>query len=82
MNCPDILLRINHIERHIKYEHIFEQIQKQKEFAVLYNKLQSLRDELLKEKYDQDDGDDPDDEEDNLVCPPVAYSTGPCKSGI
>ena len=82
MNCPEILARLNHIERHIKNEHIFGQIQEQKEVAVLYKKLQSLRDDLLKEKYDQDDGDDPDDEEDNLVCPPVAYNTGPCTSGI
>ena len=40
-----------------------------------------LRDELLKEKDDQDDEEDPDEEEDNIVCPPVANTTGPWTYG-
>ena len=83
MQCPRILARFGPIKRHMKYKHIFGQIQEQKEIAWLYTNLLSLREELLQEQDDQDDEDDPDDEEDNdLVCRPEAYNTGPCTSGI
>ena len=50
MNCEVILSRIRDIKSHIKYEHLFGNVNEQKEVAQLYIQLLAVREDLIMQK--------------------------------
>ena len=67
MNCEVIISKIGDIKSHIRYEHLFGNVNEQKDVAQLYIQLLSVRDDLLLQQEEQEPG-----------LPAAATSAGPC----
>ena len=83
MKCPKILSKFGRIKDHIKYEHVYGNIQEQKEVAPLFLQILRISEELLEEQDNVDpddkDQDDQEDAENDIISLPVAFNWTQCR---
>ena len=69
------------MNRHIKYQHIFESVSEQKEIADTFIKIMNIRKDILdeqdQEQADKDDENNQDEDDQDPISLPGAYNTGP-----